>query len=338
MSEYQIAPIPDNEAQRLDSLRTAMCAYVPHEDRFDRITRMAQRLMQVPMALISIVEEDTQWFRSAQGLNVPETHRNMSFCSHAILTDGVFQVNDTKLDPRFTNNPLVLGYPFIRSYCGWPLELAPGLRVGTLCVLDTLPRFFTDDDIEILSDLAHMVETELRINAISDHQKAMLMDASREQRKLLLDPLTGNWSVSGFDALIERTLDDVAKGNVFAALCGIKILNANDFTVDAKDAAVSSDLRGMLISQMIRKRLPANAVLCCLPGGLACALLAAHDRSKLDDQITLLSQEPLSQPIPGIDVSQKLAISTSVLHLEPAYTLFLAIQLRGNVMSKFKNA
>ncbi len=170
--DYQIAPVAGNEEERLAALRAAMCAYIPHEERFDRITRMARRMLHVPIALISILEDDTAWFRSAQGLSVSEMTRNNSFYDHAIGSAEVFQVRDTLLDGRFTDNPLVTGPPHIRSYFGWPLEIAPGLRVGTLCVMDTMPRTFSSEDLETMADLAHMVESELRVNAMSDNQKA----------------------------------------------------------------------------------------------------------------------------------------------------------------------
>ena len=271
--DYQIAPIPDNEAARLAALRSAMCAYVPREERFDRITRMAQRMLHVPMAMISIVEDDVRWFRSVQGLVKTETARDMSFCAHAIVSDGVFQVCDTLLDNRFNGLLAVLGPPFIRSYFGYPLELAPGLRVGSLCVMDTLPRTFAAEDLEIMADLAHMAEVELRNNALAENQKNLLTESSRAQRKLLLDPVTGTWSERGFEELIRRTLRDVAAGEVHAALCGIQIHNVADFKVGEGQGA--DEARAMLITQFIRQRLPPNAVLCRVPGGRACAMFAA---------------------------------------------------------------
>jgi GAF domain len=310
---YQIAPIPDNEVERLAALRSAMCAYVPREERFDRITRMAQRMLHVPMAMISIVEDDVRWFRSIQGLAKPEVARSMSFCGHAITSDGVFQVKDTHLDARFAQNPVVTGPPFIRSYCGWPLELAPGLRVGALCVMDTMPRTYAPEDLETMADLAHMVESELRVNAMTDNQKALLTESSRAQRKQLLDPATGCWSERGFEELIKRTLRDVVSGEVHAALCGMHILNTQDFKLG--DGPGSTEVQAMLISQFIRQRLPANAVLCRMPGGRACAMFAARDKSLLREQIATFLQEPGSQPLAGITFTQKLEITTAGLRL-----------------------
>jgi GGDEF domain-containing protein len=317
--DYQIAPIPDNEAERLAALRSTMCAYVPREERFDRITRIAQRMLQVPMAMISIIEDDVQWFRSAQGVAVSDTPRSLSFCSHTILSQGVFQVRDMQLDERFARHPAVVGPPFLRSYCGWPLELAPGVRVGTLCVLDTMPRTYSPDDLESIADLAHMVESELRVNAMTDNQKALLTESSREQRKQLLDPATGTWSERGFTELIRRTLRDVASGEVHAALCGIQVHNVQDFNIGADNSEGANEVRAMLISQFIRQRLPTNAVLCRLPGGRACAMFAARDKSLLREQIATFLQEPGSQPIAGITFSQKLEITSAGLRLKPEH-------------------
>ena len=314
--DYLISPIPDNEAERIAALQSAMCAYVPREDRFDRITRMAQRLLDVPIVLISIIEDDVQWFRSAQGLDVPETTRDISFCGHAIMQSDVFQVRDTHLDPRFANNPLVIGPPYIRSYCGWPLEIALGLRVGTLCVLDTMPRTFSGEDLESLADMAHMVESELRINAMTDNQKALLTQSSRDQRKKLLDPLTGCWSEAGFIELMSRTLKDVASGQVYAALCGIHVQNASDFVVSHEPGSQAAHT--MLIAQFIRQRMPPNAILCRLPGSRGCILFAARSKDVLSEQLSGFLQEQGSAPVAGMVFSQQLEITSAVMRLAEA--------------------
>ncbi len=312
---YQIAPVPDNEAERLAALRSAMCAYVPREERFDRITRMVQRMLQVPIVLISVLEDDMQWFRSAQGMTVSETPRGSSFCSHAILTGELLQIRDTLLDPRWSDNPMVTGPPYVRSYCGWPLELAPGLRVGGLCVIDTMPRTYSADDLEILADLAHMAESELRVNAMADNQKALLLESSRAQRRQLLDPATGCWSEFGFQELIGRAVRDVAAGRAHAALCGIQIHNIEDFHVGDDDGA--REVRAMLVSQFIRQRLPPTAVLCRLDGARACALFAATEKSQLREQLATFLQEPGCQPVAGMTFSHQLEISSAPLRLKP---------------------
>ena len=314
--DYLISPIPDNEAARTAALQAAMCAYVPREDRFDRITRMAQRLLHVPIVLISIIEDDVLWFRSAQGLAVPEAARDTSFCGHAIMTSGVFQVRDTWEDPRFAGNPLVTGPPHIRSYFGWPLEIAPGLRVGTLCVLDTIPRTYLGEELESMADLAHMVESELRINALTDNQKALLTESSKYQRKKLLDPQTGSWSEAGFSLLVTRTLKDVASGLAYAALCAFSVQNADDFGVSYESGGPA--VQAMLIAQFIRKRMPPHAILCFMSSSKGCILFASHSKDGLREQISSFLQGQDLAPVAGMAFPQKLVVTSSGLRLKPS--------------------
>ena len=159
----QAAPIPANEVSRLEALRGAYCAYAPREERFDRITRTAKRLLHVPISLVSIVEQDEQWFRSVQGLEVAHTPRDISFCGHVVALNKPICIPDAWNDPDFADNPLVLGAPGIRSYLGWPLELAPGVAVGTLCVIDTMPRTFGVEDFDAMRDLASLARADLAI-------------------------------------------------------------------------------------------------------------------------------------------------------------------------------
>ncbi len=152
---------PDNEAQRLAELRLLNILDTPFEERFDRITRTAAKLFQVPVALVSLVDENRQWFKSCQGLNVRETPRQVSFCAHAILEDGPLIVEDAEKDPRFADNPLVTGKPHVVFYAGQPLTGPGGHKLGTLCLIDHQPRRFGEDERAALRDLAAWVELEL---------------------------------------------------------------------------------------------------------------------------------------------------------------------------------
>ncbi|USX16602.1 sensor domain-containing diguanylate cyclase [Oxalobacteraceae bacterium OTU3CAMAD1] len=157
----QAPAIPDNEASRLSALRSLNILDTPAEERFDRLTRMAKRMFRVPIALVSIIDENRQWFKSNESLPACETPRNISFCGHAILGDDIFLICDTLADPRFTDNPLVTGAPHIRFYAGCPLRSAGGFKIGTLCIIDAEPHEFDEDDAVALRDLASMVEDEL---------------------------------------------------------------------------------------------------------------------------------------------------------------------------------
>ncbi len=158
-------PLPLNETERLMSLHSLHILDTPAEDRFDRITRMAKRLFGVEMCLISLVDSKRQWFKSKQGLNSCQTSREVSFCGHAILHDEVFIVGDASVDPRFEDNPLVTGPPFVRFYAGCPVRGPQGHRVGTLCLIDVSPRGLSTDEQAMLKDLAALVEDELKVTA-----------------------------------------------------------------------------------------------------------------------------------------------------------------------------
>ena len=152
--------IPQDEQTRLETLRSLDVLDTLPEERFDRLTRMAKRMFGVPIALVSLVDENRQWFKSCIGLSVSETSRDVSFCGHAILGNEVFIIPNAIEDRRFADNPLVLNEPDIRFYAGCPLTVN-GRKLGTLCIIDQTPRSFDKEDIEALKDLASMVEREL---------------------------------------------------------------------------------------------------------------------------------------------------------------------------------
>jgi DNA-binding response OmpR family regulator len=131
------AAIPDDEEQRIASLRRLRILDTEPEERFNRVTRLAAALFDVPMALISLVDENRQWFKSCVGLNAKETPRDAAFCAHVVYSREPMIVTDTFQDARFADNPLVINERRIRFYAGYPLILDDGSCIGTLCLLDT---------------------------------------------------------------------------------------------------------------------------------------------------------------------------------------------------------
>ncbi|HTB97472.1 MAG TPA: sensor domain-containing diguanylate cyclase [Terracidiphilus sp.] len=156
----QSAPIPANEYSRIAALRLLNILDTEPEERFDRLTRMAKRLFSVPIAQVTLVDTDRQWFKSSFGVADRETSRDVSFCAHAILGDDIMLVPDAGQDERFLDNPLVVGKPNIRFYAGCPLKVG-NENLGTLCVIDDKPRDFDEEERQLLRDLAEMVEQEL---------------------------------------------------------------------------------------------------------------------------------------------------------------------------------
>jgi diguanylate cyclase (GGDEF)-like protein len=157
-TSMQIPDIPIDEARRLTALHATRLLGSAPEEAFDRITRMAARLLNAPTALVSLVDQDVQWFKSRCGFEATETPRDISFCGHAILDHEPLVVGDATQDPRFRDNPLVTGEPHVRFYVGVQLYSVDRMPIGTLCVLDRVPRQLSPDDLDILRDLARMVE------------------------------------------------------------------------------------------------------------------------------------------------------------------------------------
>lgn len=156
-----VPPNPPDEPERLAALRALHMLDTPSEERFDRITRLMGRIFQVPMAFVSLVDAERQWFKSSTGLDVIQTPRSISFCGHAILSDLLLVVPDARLDSRFHDNPLVTGPTAMRFYAGQPLRGPGGHNIGTLCIADRKPRELSEREQQILVELAAIVEREL---------------------------------------------------------------------------------------------------------------------------------------------------------------------------------
>lgn len=157
----QVAAIPANESTRLAALYQLLILDTLPEERFDKIAAFAAQEFEVPIAVITLVDADRQWFKAKVGTEVCETGRDVSFCAHAILHDDIMVVPDAAADARFVDNPLVTGEPHIRFYAGAPLTLASGLRLGTLCLIDRAPRTLDALDLGILGTLRDLAVMEL---------------------------------------------------------------------------------------------------------------------------------------------------------------------------------
>lgn len=155
------APIPANDPQRLQALRELLILDTPAEERFDKIVAFAASEFDVPIALISLVDENRQWFKSKVGLQTCETSRDISFCGHALASKDFLVIEDPLADERFRDNPLVTGDPFIRFYAGAPLMLPSGHVIGTLCLIDQKARTLDALDLSILGALRDVVLEEL---------------------------------------------------------------------------------------------------------------------------------------------------------------------------------
>jgi GAF domain-containing protein len=170
------APLPSNERDRLRTLELYNVLDTGSEKTLDDLTQLAGDICETPIALISLVDKDRQWFKSKVGLDARETARDVSFCGHAILDDKLFVVDDATCDSRFADNPFVLEAPKVRFYAGAPLTVADGHALGTLCVIDSKPRHLSDFQRNALETLRAAVVTQLELRrAIDDFKDVQKM-------------------------------------------------------------------------------------------------------------------------------------------------------------------
>lgn len=175
------SPLPHDEAQRLAALRDLVVLDSPPEPLFDTITRMASEICGTPIALISLIDEERQWFKANVGLEgVSETPRDVAFCAHAIQSDAVMEVPDTSKDVRFAGNPLVQGAPHIKFYAGAPLVLPSGAKAGTLCVIDRSERQLNASQRESLRMLATLVSQSLTMRRDLIHRSLTVRKESED--------------------------------------------------------------------------------------------------------------------------------------------------------------
>jgi anti-sigma regulatory factor (Ser/Thr protein kinase) len=180
-----------DEADRLAALRRYRILDTEPEQRFDDLTFLASQVCNTPMATITLVDDDRQWFKSRVNVSVEQTSRSVSFCSHAIKQREIMIVPDATKDARFSSNPMVLGDPHIRFYAGTPLITPDGYPIGTLCVVDRVPRELTPEQVKALVALRHQAEAqlELRINLIELREALAERDAAEAASEKLIAEL-----------------------------------------------------------------------------------------------------------------------------------------------------
>ncbi len=185
------APIPENEAQRLEWLRECAILDTLPEEVFDEAAQMAAQLCRVPTAAINLVDRNRQWSKAAVGQDKTEDARAVSFCAHTIMQRELLVVPDARADARFAENPLVLGEPFIRFYAGAPLVTSEGFGVGSLCIVDRVPRCLIDEQAAVLRLLARQLVGRIELMRHVALQNALITDRERLLRDMLAEATGG---------------------------------------------------------------------------------------------------------------------------------------------------
>lgn len=219
-------PIPDNENERLHALTELNILDTPIQESFERITRLAKSLFKVPIVAFSLVDNERQWFKSIQGLDICETSREVSFCGHTICQDELLIVNDSVKDARFADNPLVTGEPHIRFYAGYPVRAADKYKIGSLCLIDTVPREFSPEELAGLRDLVALIEAEIAANKINYYQFKLINELDRAKKSAQIDSVTRLWNRKSIeDLLMSRANLAVEQHEIF----GVAIIDIDNF-------------------------------------------------------------------------------------------------------------
>jgi len=293
------APLPPNEEARLRDLQSYEILDTPDEEAFDEIARIASIIFDMPIALVSLVDEERQYFKARVGTEARETHRNLAFCAHAILDSDVMVVEDACEDKRFADNALVTGDPKIRFYAGAPLKTDEGNNLGTLCVIDTKPRTMTPQQEKILQALAHRVLSEMKLRRANSQLRG-----TRDNIKRMFNALSDG--VIAVDRTGNVTFVDDKAARVF----GIKIEAAQgcawedvlDMSPDATDAVrklLAGSQRGPINIRVERMNSEMEVRKSNVPDSPDEAALMVSDVTELNQMRAILTTDTIKYGIVG---------------------------------------
>lgn len=329
--------LPRDESERLASLRKLLLLDTPGEESFDRITRVAQSLFAVPIALVSLVDANRQWFKSCIGLPVQETGRDISFCGHAILGDDLFVIPDALTDIRFADNPLVTGAPGIRFYAGFPVKNADGHTIGTLCIIDTQPRDLTQRQMQLLRDMGGWVETVLASRELSKAQITLLQELDFVKHQSLLDTQLRVWNGIGISGIFGNELMLVKQTSGKISLIQLALNRRADMLASGDKEII--DILLLELVKLLRSSVPAGAAIGRLDGDILLIVIPgiAGDALQAICNKLLGNVKMLSDTLPdelGIQVVLSISIGAVSVDMQSYKENFCA----GDLMSAANQA
>lgn len=306
-----------DERQRLRALEALQVLDTPIEERFERITRLACRVFDVPICAISCIDEHRQWFKSIHGSCTTQTARCVSFCQHTILQDDAFVVEDARSDDRFRGTPLVEGDPKVVFYAGAPIYGSGQLPVAAFCVIDHKPRKISSEQIAMLKDFALITQHTLQSPAPNPVQDRMVHEVNSTWRRSLIDPLTRVWNAEGISALLDASVDPAknTQGLLVAMIDprGMEVINAEAGYVQG-DKVLRGFVRGLprvLGDKAIIGRIGSDKSLVIME----CPGSADNSYAMLDDLRAYAENHDISD-VPG---HTTLGASIAALHVYPGW-------------------
>jgi len=308
---------PDNETARLDTLHSLNILDTACEERFDRVTRLAKRLFDVPIAVVTLIGQEDVVPKSCAGAALPPVSRDISLCAHAILGDDILVVPDARLDFRFHDNPLVTGEPHLRFYAGCPLTLGKGYKLGTLCLIDTQPRSFSAEDAKLLRDLAAMVEQEM----------AALKMAT-------MDEMTHLSNRRGFEVLAQQAIHVCKRLNTPASLL---FFDLNHFkAINDTYGHAEGDRALGTFADLLREVLRSSDLIGRLGGDEFVAMLVNSGQSETQAVIARLRQA-VEERNDREQRGYRICFSVGQVDLDPARHSSIADMLAQGDMEMYRN-
>ncbi len=287
-------PFAEQQEQRIEVLgpdTVPPALPMASDQRFERITRTAMRLLEIPIAFVTTWQEESHVLRSVQGLPMTLTGHALAFCDPHILDTQPLLVPDASINPLFWHNPLVTGASQVRSFLGVPLQRMPGVRGGALCAMHVEARAFRQSDVVALQDLARLGEMERRGH---------------------FDTVTGCWSVRSFRELVARAAADARAGDGASfALCYVRV---KDFKQLVSGNKLRQDSLRQAVAHELRRRLPDRGALGSLGGADFCALLPGADAAAVQAHLEAFTVPELRTEVGGTQMRLPLGFGRAALH------------------------
>jgi len=280
---------------QLAELHTSDIFYTPLEARFDRITRLARRALQVPVAAIELMNQQRVWFKSVDGWNVSELPAEKTFCGHVMAADDVLVVEATHTDPRFSQHPLTVSAPRFRFFAGIPLQAREDFPVGALSIYDTKPRVMSPGQIQALRDLAYIAQKELLTTELVEAQAEFLAKLDAARRQASLDELTRVWARRAGLGMLHTMLEKVRSNRSTVAVCMVDVDHFKSINDQYGHQCGDQILRKM--TSIIVGNLRSEDIVCRYGGDEFLLVFQDISRQRLTDLLTRVAQQISETPI-----------------------------------------
>jgi diguanylate cyclase (GGDEF)-like protein len=292
--------------------------YTPIEERFERITRIARRALLSPVAAISLLNEDKQWFKSAAGWGISELPRDEAICKLTVEANQIVTIGDTLADPRVVTLPVVVAAPRFRAYAGHPLVDEHGACIGTFCVFDLKPREFTPVDRQTLTDLAALAQRELRSDQLTNASAALTSKLGMARRESLMDPLTHLWNRRGASVVLKAAF---ASADQRGAPLALALLDLDNFKRinDTRGHQAGDEVLRRIASRLL-STVRGDDAICRLGGDEFLVLMADTDATTASRVAERIRRAITEAPVPTRDGAVSVSLSVGCTVRQPRDT------------------